>query len=110
MKADQLFKTENRAIEKAVGEYTPLLYTVDCPLESIAIKGRCRVYNSGDEHFGSGESFLSDALKDPTWLDLCKVAHQMIKETGDSHHVFLEDVRVFDVEDNTSYLKLIMGS
>ncbi len=44
----------------------------------------------------------------PTWLDLWKAADQLIKESGDNHHVFIEDFT--PRKENSFILELSTGS
>jgi hypothetical protein len=65
-------------------------YMVEDNLDDIAIEGDCIVIYDG----GWGESYTHpESLTDPTWADLCKVAHAAIEHSGDKHHSFLEGVR-----------------
>jgi hypothetical protein len=46
-------------------------------LNKIAFQGQCYVYQKAS-HWGNGESYLSEKLNDPTWLDLCVTANTML--------------------------------
>lgn len=61
-------------------------------LDEIAVEGNCVFVEMGDTFFGDGSSYESDVLYNPTWLDVAVLANEMIKTTGDMHHVFLEGV------------------
>ncbi len=58
-------------------------------LGEVAVQGRCIFL---DEGYG-GKPYQSYIVENPTWLQLCVVANDMIKKTGDKHHIFLEGVR-----------------
>ena len=55
-----------------------------------------------DENFGKPSL---TPIEGDTWLDLWFAADAVVKESGDEHHIFIEDF-----EDNGSYLELITGS
>ena len=59
-------------------------------LDSVAVEGRIRVKQRHDPFWGEGSDYLSDVLQDPTWLMICRTAHEMIETVGDRHHRFLE--------------------
>ena len=48
----------------------------------------------GDDFFGNGESYESDVYHNPTWLDVCVIANEMICRTGNFHHVYLEGIHL----------------
>ena len=74
-------------------------------LDDIPFHGTFRIYNAGDDFFGNGMPYRSKELSSPTWLELCIVADEMIKVTNDTHHIFLEDLRM---KDKRGYF--VMGS
>lgn len=78
-------------------------------LDRIAFHGPCYVYQKAS-HWGNGESYLSEKINDPTWLDLCVSANTMLHYIEDQDHIFLEGAEVFDDHDGEKYIKLIMGS
>lgn len=66
-------------------------------LDEVAIKGRIQFQTEYQDFFGGmstevREDYKSEILEDPTWLDLCLCANDMINITGDNHHIFLEAV------------------
>ena len=61
-------------------------------LDDIAVKGKVRFYQKHDEFYGKGKDYVSKVVENPTWLDVSKLANNMIKVTGDKHHIFLEGV------------------
>ena len=54
--------------------------------------------------------YQSELFENPTWLEICGCANDSIIQTGDYHHVFLEDVYIEGEEDGVKIAKLIMGS
>lgn len=103
-------------------------------LLDIAIKGRCqfveqgivrddedaeRLYNRylfGDMPAGLRRDYKSEILTDPTWLELCVCANDMINTIGDNHHIFLEGFELtpdsFRIDETFFYsqYRFIMGS
>ena len=63
-------------------------------LDEVAFKGRGIVVAHPDKFWGGEEAklYFSDILTNPTWLDLCVIAEQLIRTTNDKTHVFLESV------------------
>ena len=64
-------------------------------LDEVAVEGRLIIKTEHQEFFGGlGASYRrdyeSEILENPTWLDICLCANDMINRTGDNHHVFLE--------------------
>ena len=66
-------------------------------LLEVAIEGRIMFKTLHQDFFGGmaiaeRNDYVSKVLENPTWLDLCLCANDMINCTGDTHHIFLEDV------------------
>ena len=66
-------------------------------LLEVAIEGRIMFKTLHQDFFGGmalseRNDYFSKVLENPTWLDLCLCANDMINCTGDTHHIFLEDV------------------
>lgn len=66
-------------------------------LDEVAVKGRIQIRTKHEDFFGGmamevRKDYESEILTDPTWLDLCLCANDMINCTGDNHHIFLEAV------------------
>ena len=66
-------------------------------LDEVAIEGRVMMKTKHQSFFGGmseavRQDYESEVLENPTWLDLCLCANDMINCTGDNHHVFLEAV------------------
>lgn len=79
-------------------------------LHEVVLQGRVIVFAMHDPFWGKGKHFRSEKLRNPTWLDLARVANQMIHVTGDHHHIYLEDYAVVHEQDGIRYIKLLMGS
>ena len=82
-------------------------------LNDIAVEGRMVFI---EEETDYSERYVSPVLENPTWIELCLRANDMINKTGDLHHVFLENIEInnsiFTV-DEKSFVKVyrfIMGS
>ncbi|HET9485571.1 MAG TPA: DUF4240 domain-containing protein, partial [Xanthomonadales bacterium] len=60
-------------------------------LDDVAHEGQIRFV---EVDAADGERFESDVLTNPTWLDLARVAHDMIATLGYEDHVYLEGFRV----------------
>jgi hypothetical protein len=57
------------------------------------------------------ESFESEVMDSPTWLELAVLTNEMIQITNNRHHVYLEDVVVIEVKDDGVQIAMIqMGS
>jgi len=91
-------------IHEVVGEDSELIYSAyanrkDIPvdnLDKVAIKGQAVIVAVADPQYPwtgkDSKNFISEILHNPTWLDLCVVAHQQMRATKDQHHCFLEGV------------------
>lgn len=82
------------------------------PVLSVAITGPCRFIRCGDDFFGNGDSYESEVIHNPTWAQVLDIANDMIKATGDCHHVFLEGVERCgaDYDDGIPLYEFVMGS
>lgn len=58
-------------------------YSNDNPLDAIAVNGKAIFVEN---------SYQSRIVENPTWLEMCLLANEMILATGDNHHIFLEGV------------------
>ncbi len=69
-------------------------------LQMTAYEGKIRIYMPKGDGWEEGmnyvrkETYESEVLENPTWLDLCVVANDMILLTGDTHHRYLESLNV----------------
>ncbi len=61
-------------------------------LDEVAVEGPVIFVQEHDEFWGPGEDYKSELVENPTWLELCLLANDMINVTGDHHHIFLEGV------------------
>ena len=66
-------------------------------LDEVAVEGRIMIKSPKQDFFGGmsaehRKDYVSEILTNPTWLDLCLCANDMINCGGDNHHIFLEDV------------------
>ncbi|HVR85958.1 MAG TPA: hypothetical protein VMU54_16680, partial [Planctomycetota bacterium] len=60
--------------------------------------------------FGRGEDDESAIVTSRTWLQLCRLASDMIQTTGDLNHVFLEAVSELREENGGKVFRVEMGS
>lgn len=70
--------------------------------------GTYTVEVAGDDFFGNGDSYKSEPVTDPTWLDLAVLANEAITATGDYHHIFFENA--FHVKGQPEVIRLVFGS
>lgn len=63
-------------------------------LNTIAVRGKVIITESREEFWGGkeSESYQSDVLENPTWLDIAVAANAMIITVRDFHHIFIEGV------------------
>lgn len=66
-------------------------------LYEVAVEGRIKIKTKHSDFFGSmtvesRKNYESEIMENPTWLDICLCANDMINCTGDNHHIFLEGV------------------
>ena len=79
-------------------------------LNEIAITGNIIIIHKHEPFWGTGSDFMSKMIKNPTWLDLSRIANKMIHTTGDMHHIYLEDISVIKTIGPTKYITFYMGS
>lgn len=61
--------------------------------------------------YGDGQDYKSKPLLNPTWLELAVEANEMIKTTGNRHHVFFENLNLTgEIRDGCRIAKFSMGS
>lgn len=89
----------------------------DCPinnLDAIAVPGPCVLMAERNEYWGGepSKAFYSPLLHDPTWLQVCVYANQMIRRTRDRHHVYLESLELVKLtyDDGVPRYRFVMGS
>ena len=64
-------------------------------LDEIAVTGKVQFVSEAEDFFGNIKTradYKSEVVENPTWLDVCLLANDMINQTGDNHHIFLECV------------------
>ena len=72
-------------------------------LYDIAAKGPCMFVDYGN--------WKSEIFKDDVnWLDVAVIANQMMLDTGDHHHCYLECIDEYNVEDGVTIYQIGMGS
>ncbi|KAF0712264.1 general transcription factor II-I repeat domain-containing protein 2-like [Aphis craccivora] len=64
-----------------VFEYYENTETVKYNLHKIPIVGNIFIINQGNDQFGNGNPYISKLLNSPTWLELCKIANDLIITT-----------------------------
>ncbi len=79
-------------------------------LDEVAWPGACRFAAKADRFFGDGDDYESPVVDSPTWLDVARLANEMIQRTRNRHHVFLEGIRELTVADGVAVLSFQMGS
>lgn len=79
-------------------------------LHETPIQGKAKFVETGDGFFGTGESYESEVVVNPTWKMIALLADDMIQATGDRHHAFLEGIEKKGEEDGVQVYEFIMGS
>jgi hypothetical protein len=77
-------------------------------LDEVPIQGPVQVYRSIDAW--SETEWKSQVIESPTWLDLCVIANELIKRTGDKHHIFFEGYKAISKAGGVTVIELVMGS
>jgi len=77
-------------------------------LDEIAFSGRCKFVQPAG--LWRQKAYESDVVLNPTWLDIAKLANDMISVTGDDHHVYLEGIGHVRDEADITVLGFVMGS
>ena len=103
-KSDEIYNQVNEYIEDADVYYSAYTYDEnDVPinnLDEIAVEGKVIFRQKADGyHQDGGEDYESEVVEDPTWMDVCKLADDMIKATKDYHHQFLESIAPLKKDD-----------
>jgi len=75
----------------------------------IAYEGQCIIVYSAGDYFGNGKPFATTA-NSPSWSQLCDIAAEAQKVTGDKHHNFFEGVDVICETHGVPVFRLILGS
>lgn len=78
-------------------------------LDDIAVEGKVYFFA---KHIttGSGTDYSSPIVENLTWLQVVILANEMIKTTGDTHHIFLESIKIVKEEDGIKQMEFWMGS
>ncbi|KAE9529175.1 hypothetical protein AGLY_011971 [Aphis glycines] len=58
----------------------------------------------GNDQFGNGNPYISKLLNSPTWLELCKIANDLII-TGDYTHHYLDNIKIIEDLGNIKMFK-----
>ena len=77
-------------------------------LDEVPIQGKVKFFRPKGSW--SDMRYDSQVMDSPTWLDICVVANDMIRLSGDYHHIFLEAVDVVCEENGVKVAKFSMGS
>ena len=79
-------------------------------LDEVPIKGKIKFISKYAWVQDGHENYESEVVESPTWLEICRFTEEMIKTTGDKHHIFLESVYVDRMEGDIQVVELSMGS
>ena len=89
-------------------------FVVDEDILTVPFTGVIHVQRKHDELWdvsGQGEDYCSNAMTDPTWLQIAVCANDMINVTGDEAHYFLEGLAfVGECENGEKVYEFVMGS
>ncbi len=78
--------------------------------DEIAINGSCIVYEDQNDDWNSS-GYIGDVLENPSYGDILLEADNVLKITGDNHHVFLEGFNIVSYTDSgMAIINLCMGS
>lgn len=76
----------------------------------VAVEGKCKFIEKNEYAWGNGGSYESDVVESPVWMTVAFLAEAMINKTGDTHHIFLEGIRVRKEVDGVKICEFVMGS
>ena len=63
-------------------------------LDEIPCRGEFQIIAVHHSDFwGKGKDYVSESIRNPTWLDIAVHANASIPITGDHHHIYLEGIR-----------------
>jgi len=79
-------------------------------LDAVAFEGRCQFLREHVAFWGEGRDYTSPVFDSPTWLDVAVAANEMLKTTGDEHHVFLAGISQMFRLDDVTVLRFEMDS
>ncbi|CAI6375754.1 unnamed protein product [Macrosiphum euphorbiae] len=78
-------------------------------LNTIPIKGNILIIDHGHNISGNGKPYASKILESPTWLEICKIANDLINTTGTYFFKYLHDICVVQDLGNIKICCLGMG-
>ncbi|KAE9524407.1 hypothetical protein AGLY_015128, partial [Aphis glycines] len=100
-------KNDNLYVNFCSFEYYENTETVKYILHKIPIDGNIFIIDQGNDQFGNGNPYISKLLNSPTWLELCKIANDLIITTGDYTHHYLDDIKIVEDLGNIKMCKFI---
>ncbi|KAE9542999.1 hypothetical protein AGLY_002910, partial [Aphis glycines] len=100
-------KKDNLYVIFCAFEYYENTETVKYILHKIPIDGNIFIIDQGNDQFGNGNPYISKLLNSPTWLELCKIANDLIITTGDYTHHYLDDIKIVEDLGNIKMCKFI---
>jgi hypothetical protein len=103
-------KKDNLYVNFCAFEYYENTEKVKYNLHKIPIDGNIFIIDQGNDQFGNGNPYISKLLNSPTWLELCKIANDLIITTGDYTHHYLDNIKIVEDLGNIKMCKLSMGS
>ena len=77
-------------------------------LNTIPIKGNILIVVHGNNIYGNGKPYASKILESPTWLEICKIANDLINTTGTYKCNYLRDIFVVQDLGNIKICRLRM--
>jgi hypothetical protein len=77
-------------------------------LDEVAFHGKVKFVIKQDSW--RADTYMSPVITNPTWLDVAILANEMIKQTKDTHHVYLEDIEATGKQGEVTILEFVMGS
>ena len=80
-------------------------------LDDVPVSGRVKVRVSEGRFPGAKPTRYheSEVLENPTWLDLCEIAHNLVSATRDRTHRYLEAIDIVGNEGDVQIVKLCLG-
>jgi len=79
-------------------------------LDEVPIEGRVKFIDPYAWVQDGHKPYESEVVESPTWLEICQLMNDAINTTGDTHHIYLEDIKVVKVEDGVQIAHLLTGS
>ncbi|KAE9543686.1 hypothetical protein AGLY_002082 [Aphis glycines] len=101
---------DNLYVNCCAFEYSENTETVKYNLHKIPIVGNIFIIDQGNDQFGNGNPYISKLLNSPTWLELCKIANDLIITTGDYTHHYLDDIKIVEDLGIIKMCEFSMGS